>query len=99
MEELLKCRLCKFPFDMGEKQPVILKCGYTFCEQCVITRNQKLFDCIFCGMIHDFNSDSFYVTNHLVLQIINKSESGARKNNSPGKIFLKFSFFEFDSTL
>jgi hypothetical protein len=88
MEELLKCRLCKFPFDMGEKQPVILKCGFTFCEECVISRNQNLFECISCGMVHDFNNDSFYVTNHLVLQIssmTNKSESGARKNNSPSK--------------
>jgi hypothetical protein len=88
MEELLKCILCKFPFDMGEKQPVIIKCGHTFCKQCVIAELENELECICCGIVHDLNNENFYVTNYLVVEIIKisgKTETSIRNNYSPGK--------------
>ena len=36
LEDLLKCELCDNIFDLNIHTPIVIKCGHTFCKNCVL---------------------------------------------------------------
>ena len=44
LEELLKCEICGNIFDLNNHIPIVIKCGHSFCKQCIlnINTNNKL---------------------------------------------------------
>lgn len=49
MEEILKCKICKSHFDIDQRSPLVIKCGHTFCKQCILNKNEDTC-CPLCGI-------------------------------------------------
>ena len=51
LENIMKCDLCKLKFDYNIHKPLIIKCGHTFCKNCIYyynnakNSNKKFFIC------------------------------------------------------
>ena len=44
LEELLKCELCENIFDLNNHLPIIIKCGHTFCKECILNIHNKKYN-------------------------------------------------------
>jgi hypothetical protein len=99
MEEVIKCQICQYTFNFDEKQPVIIKCGHTYCKECVIAKLNNEVECVKCGIITILR-DEFYLVNYLVeeiMTILYQSNHIIKLNNSPGNYYSYiFSFKEFN---
>ena len=66
LEELLKCELCENIFDLNNHLPIIIKCGHTFCKECILNihnkkYNKKNYSCPLDNTLNAFNIDSCVV--------------------------------------
>ena len=66
LEELLKCELCENIFDLNNHLPIIIKCGHTFCKECILNihnkkYNKKNYSCPLDNTFNAFNIDSCVV--------------------------------------
>ncbi len=41
IEDLLKCYICKNNYDLNSHYPMIIKCGHTFCKECITLNENK----------------------------------------------------------
>ena len=41
LEEIMKCEICKSKYDYNLHRPLIVKCGHTFCKNCIYSQRQK----------------------------------------------------------
>ena len=41
IEDLIKCDMCNIIFDLTSHQPLMLKCGHTFCKRCISYRTNN----------------------------------------------------------
>ena len=41
IEDLLKCSICKNNYDLNSHYPMIIKCGHTFCKECITSNENK----------------------------------------------------------
>ena len=69
IEEIMKCEICKSKYDYNIHRPLIVKCGHTFCKNCIYSPRQKIlnrnnntkskyiFICPFDKINHIFTSD------------------------------------------
>ena len=42
IEEIIKCEICKSNYDYNIHRPLIVKCGHTFCKNCIYYPKQKI---------------------------------------------------------
>ena len=56
LENIMKCSICKSTFDYNNHKPMILKCGHTFCKQCIYTE-KTFFICPTDNLKHQFIFD------------------------------------------
>ena len=42
IEEIIKCEICKSNYDYNIHRPLIVKCGHTFCKNCIYYPRQKI---------------------------------------------------------
>ena len=41
LEDIMKCEICKSKYDYDTHRPLIVKCGHTFCKNCIYSKMQK----------------------------------------------------------
>ena len=41
IEDLMKCEICKSKYDYNIHRPLVVKCGHTFCKNCIYSSKQK----------------------------------------------------------
>ena len=69
LEDIMKCKICNTKYDYNIHRPMIVKCGHTFCKNCINNYFQKLsnnrqykreksFICPIDGIQHIFNSEN-----------------------------------------
>ena len=81
MEEILKCKICKLKYNNDIKEPLILKCGHTFCRTCLSYKSEDT-SCPLCGLNVTFDLNSL-ISNKIVFEMINSIQNGM---TSPSKI-------------
>ena len=42
IEDLIKCDLCNIIFDLNVHEPLMIKCGHTFCKRCISLKSNNL---------------------------------------------------------
>jgi hypothetical protein len=68
MEEIMKCKICKFCYDIQSHEPKIIKCGHTFCLSCVKKKINDL-TCPLCGIYVNYKLENSS-TNFIVVEMI-----------------------------
>ena len=89
LEELLKCELCDNVFDLNIHIPIVIKCGHTFCKNCVLNiynNKYKEIDnsCPIDNMKNAFNVDSCLI--NLRVELLIKKIFQKQNNKSQKKI-------------
>ena len=75
LEELLKCEICNNIFDLNNHIPIVIKCGHTFCKQCILNIynnkniNKKNYLCPFDNTPDAFNIDACVINLRIELLI------------------------------
>ena len=67
IEEQLKCPICNNLYDTENHYPFVIKCGHTFCKQCIISNNSYN-----CPIDNTLNSFELHIKNIQLGIIINK---------------------------
>ena len=55
LDDIMKCDICNSKYDFNIHKPLIIKCGHTFCKNCIYYHksnnlnrdNKKIFKCPF----------------------------------------------------
>ena len=70
LEELLKCEICGNIFDLNNHIPIVIKCGHTFCKQCIINinNNKRNYSCPLDNLINAFNLE--YCVKNLRIELL-----------------------------
>ena len=42
LDNIMKCDICNSKYDYNIHRPLIVKCGHTFCKNCIYNNNQKI---------------------------------------------------------
>jgi hypothetical protein len=72
MEEILKCKICKNSFDLFSEnfEPIVIKCGHTFCKACIINKEEiGETKCHLCGINVNFEIENCSV-NAIVIELL-----------------------------
>ena len=74
LKELLKCELCDNVFDLNIHIPIVIKCGHTFCKNCVLNiynnKNKEIKNsCPFDNVPNAFNLESCLINLRVELLI------------------------------
>ena len=67
LEEQLKCPICNILYDSEVHSPFVIKCGHTFCKQCIINNQNNN-----CPIDNTINPFDLYIKNIQLEIIINK---------------------------
>ena len=67
LEEYLKCPICNTLYDSDSHLPFVIKCGHSFCKQCISNNSNK--KCPFDNLMNAFE---LYIQNIQLEIIINK---------------------------
>ena len=67
LEEQLKCPICNLLYDSEIHSPFVIKCGHTFCKQCIINNQNNN-----CPIDNTINPFDLYIKNIQLEIIINK---------------------------
>ena len=62
LDDIMKCDICNSKYDFNIHKPLIIKCGHTFCKNCIYYHksnnlnrdNKKIFKCPFDNINHNF---------------------------------------------
>ena len=68
MEDILKCKICLNKYNINTNEPLILKCGHTYCKACISEKSNDI-SCPLCGIHVSFNIESCAV-NAVVVEMI-----------------------------
>ena len=66
-EEYLKCPKCNVLYDTDLHSPFVIKCGHSFCKQCIMNNNNDK-----CPIDNISNSFELYIKNIQLEILINK---------------------------
>ena len=75
LEELLKCEICGNIFDLNNHIPIVIKCGHSFCKQCILNINtnnkliKKNYSCPLDNTPNAFNLENCVINLRLELLI------------------------------
>ena len=88
LEDLLKCELCDNIFDLNIHTPIVIKCGHTFCKNCVLNiynnKNKEINNsCPFDNVPNAFNLESCLI--NLRVQLLIKKIFYKENNNKNQK--------------
>ena len=69
---LTECPICYERFNKSNKQPKILRCGHTFCKDCLIKQKQKSnnLECCICREIQNVNEPEEITTNRTIYDLL-----------------------------
>ena len=90
LEELLKCEICGNIFDLNNHIPIVIKCGHTFCKQCILNINnnnkhsQKNYSCPLDNMVNAFNLE--YCVINLRIELLIRKIFNSENNKNQKKI-------------
>jgi hypothetical protein len=68
MEDILKCKICLNKYNINNNEPLILKCGHTYCKACISDKSNDT-SCPLCGIHVSFNIELCAV-NAVVVEMI-----------------------------
>lgn len=74
MKDILKCKICKNPFDTHNNQAYIIDCGHTYCKSCLMSNFEHL-RCPTCGV----DVTEYCIPNKIIDELIikkNRATSG-----------------------
>ena len=85
LEELLKCEICGNIFDLNNHIPIVIKCGHSFCKQCILNINtnnkliKKNYSCPLDNTPNAFNLENCVINLRVELIIRNIFQKSTKK--------------------
>ena len=80
LEEQLKCSICKNIYDSEIHFPFVIKCGHTFCKQCILNNQNNN-----CPIDNFINPFELYIKNLKLESIINKFFYNYNNKSTPSQ--------------
>ena len=68
MEEILKCKLCANSYNNENLEPLIIRCGHTYCKTCLFNKKSYI-NCPICGVHVSYKIEECLI-NAIVIEML-----------------------------
>jgi hypothetical protein len=80
MNEILKCKICKYSYNLEVREPIVIKCGHTFCKCCIVNKSNDN-TCPLCGINVNFKLENCAI-NSFAEEVLRFLENDSKKDSS-----------------